>query len=181
MDFDLFFNDVIEFAQADTMHIMLLTGFLGLLALLIGNEISRMFRGFKEIPSAQVVALMNQQDATLVDVRETTEYNKSHIVNAINIPLSKLEKEVGKLDTSKPVITYCGVGHVGVKAATQLKKAGFKDLYALKGGIQTWQADNLPTVNAKKAATKTKAQNKANQNKGNNKKANKKNKPTANS
>lgn len=164
MDFPSSLNEIIEFAKADTLNVMLLTGFIVILALLIANEISRLFRGFKEITPAQTVVKMNA-GATLLDVRTPAEYQKAHIVEAINVPLAQLEKKIDSLDKSKTIVVYCGMGQVSVKAAAQLKKAGFSDLFAIKGGLQNWQAEHLPTINAKAKPTKAEQKKKKNSNK----------------
>jgi rhodanese-related sulfurtransferase len=49
-----------------------------------------------------------QQGAQLVDVLAAREYEAEHIPGALNIPLKTLNQETGKrLDSRKPVITYC--------------------------------------------------------------------------
>lgn len=178
MDFAALFNDIVEFAKADPIHIMLIAAFIGLLVLLIANEVSRFTRGIKELLPAQVVGLMNKS-ANVVDIRDNSEYNKTHIVNAINIPLAQIEKKSGQLDKDTPVVVYCGMGNTAIKAATQLKKLGFNEVFMIKGGLQNWQEDKLPVVNAKskKADKKTDKKNagKKNTSKKNSNKNNKNN------
>lgn len=163
MDSATFFADVGEFASASPINIMLMVGFVGLLILLISNEITRITRGVKEIIPAKVVQIMNQ-GGTVVDVRSSTEYDKTHIVNAKNIPLAQLDKKQSQLDKDASIVLYCGTGNDAIKAATQLKKAGFANIYTLKNGLPSWQEDKMPVVNAKKN------QDKKNQNKKKNKK-----------
>lgn len=161
MDFQTFFADVSEFASASPINIMLMVGFVGLLVLLIANEISRLTRGVKEVTSAKVVQIMNQ-GGTIVDVRSNGDYDKTHIVNAKNIPLAELEKKQSQLAKDIATVLYCGpTGNEAVKAAVQLKKSGFTDVYVLKGGLPSWQEDKMPVVNAKtKSKDKTKQKNK---------------------
>lgn len=45
-------------------------------------------------------------DYNLVDVRQPVEYSDGHLPGARLIPAGKLLDELGKLDPSKPTVTY---------------------------------------------------------------------------
>ena len=46
--------------------------------------------------------------AQLVEVLPSDEYEESHLPEAINIPLKKLDRQsVKPLNSSRPIITYC--------------------------------------------------------------------------
>jgi rhodanese-related sulfurtransferase len=46
--------------------------------------------------------------AQLVDVMPKKEYAESHLSGAVNIPLTRLDRETaGQLDHDRPVIVYC--------------------------------------------------------------------------
>ena len=56
----------------------------------------------------QVQQLIADRDAQLVDVLDPEEFESSHIVGAVNVPLPKLpELATQRLDLSRPIITYC--------------------------------------------------------------------------
>jgi len=60
-----------------------------------------------EIDRHEVQALL-RQGAQLVDVMGRTEFEASHIVGAVHIPLRKVAAEApSRLDTSRAVIVYC--------------------------------------------------------------------------
>lgn len=88
----------------------------------------------KEIPNAQ-----------LVDVRTPEEYNSGHIESSINHNIydANFEKEMLKLDKSKPVFVYCRSGGRSSNAASKLQELGFKEIYDLQGGITAWNSNNL--------------------------------------
>ncbi len=71
----------------------------------------------------------------LLDVRGPSEIEKVKVKGAVNIPLGQLRKRVGELDKSKPVIAFCKISLRGYEAALILKKAGFKDVKVLDGGL----------------------------------------------
>lgn len=61
----------------------------------------------KEVDRHDVRRLLGQ-GAQLVDVMGGKEFEGSHIVGAIHIPLRKLAGEaLSRLDADRPVITYC--------------------------------------------------------------------------
>lgn len=99
------------------------------------------------IDTLQATLLMNQQDATLVDVREADEFAAGHIINARHIPLSQVEARAGevKKNKSKPVIVYCATGVRSGAAVAALKKSGYEQVFNLAGGITAWKQAGLPT------------------------------------
>ena len=70
-----------------------------------------------------------------LDVRHVTEFNHSHLQNAINIPLHELRMRMKELDKSKEYICYCGTGRRSSAAAFLLVQNGFK-VVVLIGGVQ---------------------------------------------
>lgn len=72
---------------------------------------------------------------TWLDVRHVTEFNHSHLQNAINIPLHELRMRMKELDKSKEYICYCGTGRRSSAAAFLLVQNGFK-VVVLIGGVQ---------------------------------------------
>lgn len=108
----------------------------------------RFFRGQRPIGATEAVRLMNTHDAVVVDTRSAADYNKSHILNARHVPMAGIEgraKEISK-NTDRTIICYCGVGSVAPQAAAKLRKLGYTNVHALKGGINAWQSDGLPVT-----------------------------------
>jgi rhodanese-related sulfurtransferase len=61
----------------------------------------------REVDRHEVQRLLGH-GAQLVDVMGREEYESSHIVGAVHIPLRKLAAEApGRLDADRAVITYC--------------------------------------------------------------------------
>ncbi len=122
-----------------------------LLAVLIALAISealRFFKGQRPIGPTEAVRLMNTDDAVVVDTRSAADYKKSHILNARHVPMAGIEgraKEIAK-NTDRTIVCYCGVGSIAPQAAAKLRKLGYTNVHALKGGINAWQADGLPVT-----------------------------------
>jgi rhodanese-related sulfurtransferase len=115
-------------------------------AMLLWPVVQRRFSPMKDIGNLNVTHLINTQDAVLVDVRETSEYENGRLPNAIHIPLSQPDSrgaELAKL-TARPVIAYCARGNRSRSAGAALARIGFKDIYNLSGGFRSWKDAGLP-------------------------------------
>jgi rhodanese-related sulfurtransferase len=102
--------------------------------------------GGASVDTLEATQLINRQDAVVVDVRETAEYGKNHILNARNIPLSQFESRCGEIEKfkEKPVIVACESGNRSGAAAAILRKRGFAKVFNLSGGTSAWQQAGLP-------------------------------------
>jgi thioredoxin 1 len=91
-------------------------------------------------------------NAQLIDVRTEGEYSKGHLSNALNFDWyqqTDFQKKISRLDTTKPIFVYCLSGQRSGEAAAKLRKAGFKQVYDLQGGIIKWRAAGLPETGHK--------------------------------
>ncbi|MDD3035837.1 MAG: rhodanese-like domain-containing protein [Candidatus Saccharimonadaceae bacterium] len=80
------------------------------------------------------------KNAVMVDVRTVEEYDASHAVDAINIPLSDIQKG-SEPDVPKEgiVYVYCKSGVRAGQAKTILEKVGFKHVINLTS-LDNWKA-----------------------------------------
>nr|WP_249292156.1 rhodanese-like domain-containing protein [Metabacillus flavus] len=76
--------------------------------------------------------------AQLIDIREPNEFDGGHIWGARNIPLSQMRHRYKEIRKDQPVYLYCQNTTRSGRAAQQLKKKGYNDLYMLKGGFRSW-------------------------------------------
>ena len=76
----------------------------------------------------------------IVDVRTPEEFQKGHVPNAINVPLSDIIDNPAILTSSKekPIVLYCRSGYRAGKAAEALHNDGHKNLLHLDGDMQGW-------------------------------------------
>lgn len=98
------------------------------------------------VTPAQATALMNRDDALVVDVREASEYGAGHVLGAKNIPVARIDAAGADLAKrkAKPVIVYCEKGDRSSAAASALRKQGFARVFNLAGGMKAWQDAGLP-------------------------------------
>ena len=133
----------IEFAGN---HPMLSGGFVLVLGMLIWSEISRRTRGFREIPPAEAVPMINRGDTIVVDISPPAEFNAGHIIGATNYAPSRFSKPDPELEKLKgaSVLVVCKNGQTALSAAASLVKLGASDVAVLKGGMSQWKSDNFP-------------------------------------
>ena len=138
--------DFAELTAFAARHPILSLALAGLTLAIIGNEIANLFRGFKGIQPAGLTALVNRENALVVDLRPIGDFEKGHIPGAKNVQMSQFDPESKHLAAAKalPVVLVCKAGQVGGGAAKRLRKAGFEKVFVLDGGIGAWQQAGLP-------------------------------------
>ena len=111
-------------------------------------EAARLARGFKALRPAQLTALINRDDALLVDLSPIADFEKGHIAGARNIAPSQFDPEHKSLAKARdlPVVVTCRNGQASLAAARRLRKAGFTRVHWLDGGVAAWQQADLPLV-----------------------------------
>jgi rhodanese-related sulfurtransferase len=92
--------------------------------------------------------MQKEKNVIILDVRTPQEYQEGHISNTINIPVQILGQQLDKLKNfkDKKILVYCRSGHRSAIASQILDRAGFKNVYNLKGGLLEWKASGLPLV-----------------------------------
>jgi rhodanese-related sulfurtransferase len=94
----------------------------------------------------EATRLINDRDATILDVRDAAQFQAGHLPSARTIPLVDLEKRCAELPTKRPIIVVCEEGRSAAKAAKQLRAQGRADVHVLAGGMVAWRAAGLPVV-----------------------------------
>lgn len=74
----------------------------------------------------------------VIDVRETPEFNVSHILGARNIPMSQFKMRFQEIRRDKAVYLYDDSLNYASRAANILRKNGYDQVYILKGGFSKW-------------------------------------------
>lgn len=125
---------------------MLSLALAGITVAIVYTELMRVFRGFKGLRPAELTALVNREDALVVDLRPAAEFEKGHIPGSKNVQMAQFDPENKALTGAKslPVVAVCKTGVTAVDAAKRLCKAGFEKVYVLEGGIGAWQQADLP-------------------------------------
>ncbi len=76
--------------------------------------------------------------AYLVDVRTPGEFSGGSATGAVNIPLDKIQSQIGQLKDKKNIVVFCRSGNRSSQAKSILEQNGFRNI--INGG--TWQNVN---------------------------------------
>jgi len=103
-----------------------------------GEEAPTTVTNIPEITPRELKSRLDQgDDLYIVDVRELHEYQICNL-NGHLIPLGELSKRVHELDSSREIVAHCRTGKRSSEAVDFLRKAGFRKIWNLKGGILAW-------------------------------------------
>ncbi len=99
-----------------------------------------------EITPRELKARLDRgDDIYILDVREPHEYQICNIGGHL-IPLGELPTRVHELDSSREIVAHCRSGKRSAEASEFLRKAGFRKISNLKGGILAWSDEVDPSV-----------------------------------
>src|SRR5436305_1253890 len=84
-------------------------------------------------------------DLFILDVREPHEFQICNL-NGNLIPLGELPRRVHELDSSREIVAHCRSGKRSAEAVDFLRKAGFRKVLNMKGGILAWSDEVDPSV-----------------------------------
>ena len=109
--------------------------------------ISNANKGGKKISPQALISLSNNDEAFIVDLRDSDSFDGGHITNSNNIPSNDLIRRSNEINAkNKVIVLVCDMGNVSPNAGEKLKNEGFENIVILKGGINQWKMDNLPLV-----------------------------------
>lgn len=122
----------------------LIVSLLTLILLFIYREFSQ---GGPRLSAHELTMAVNCGNAIILDVRDSKEFSAGHIVDAINIPYTKIDDNLGKLNKyrNKQVVIVDKMGQHAGNVRKQLTAKGFQAA-RLRGGIAEWQQQNLPLI-----------------------------------
>lgn len=110
---------------------------------------------YKEVKVSEVRKLV-QENAFIIDSRERHEFNRGHLINAINIPLSEFRERLDEIPKDRPVYIHCRSGQRSYNMVMALKHLGFENVYNIAGsfkGICLYEYFNDVTTGRKKIVT----------------------------
>ncbi len=99
-----------------------------------------------EIAPRELKARLDRGDNVFIlDVREPHEYKICNLSGYL-IPLGELARRAHELDSSREIVAHCRSGKRSAEAVEFLRKAGFRKVWNLKGGILAWSDEVDPSV-----------------------------------
>lgn len=106
--------------------------------------------GVRLISATDGAAIQNDPPADLVilDVRTPEEFTEARLDGAVMLDFYREDfaDRLAELDPDVPYLLYCRSGNRSGQTADIMKQLGFADVADVDGGIISWSAANLPTV-----------------------------------
>ncbi len=99
---------------------------------------------YKTIDYETAKEFVDSSQALLIDVRSYEEYEKSHIEEAINVPLDTISEATIKavtIDELDNIIVYCESGERSKEAAIKIIELGYTNVYDL-GSMDNWKIED---------------------------------------
>jgi len=123
-----------------------------LVVLLSGSFVSESFAReiFNNVSVSEAKYMMSEQNNSKVDivldVRTGEEYARSHIKDAVLIPIMILTEKMHEIKTGKSILVYCHNGNRSKVACQLLTSRGHKHVFNMLGGIESWIEKNYEVV-----------------------------------
>ncbi|HHX35195.1 MAG TPA: rhodanese-like domain-containing protein [Gammaproteobacteria bacterium] len=140
----MFTDTLAKFLEFITVHYVLSGAFLIIVVLLIMQQARNSGRN---LSSRELTAMVNRDEAFILDIRAKKDFSSGHIVGSENISSDQLKTRMAELEKhkDKTIIVVCASGVNAGGACSELKKEGF-NVARLSGGITGWRSENLPVV-----------------------------------
>ena len=137
---------ILDFASH---HPWLATATVVLAIAVVVYEMRMRSEGLRAVSPQELIRLMNQ-GALLLDLRPLEQYQSGHLNGARQMSSDQIVSagDTLKKHKEKTVVVYDDSGSLGAAAVRQLAAQGFSRVFALRGGLAAWRADNLPVSRA---------------------------------
>jgi len=100
-----------------------------------------------EIAPADAAALLKDNTARLVDVREPWEFAKTSIEGSLLMPMGEVASRANQeLDPDEHLLVLCHHGVRSLNVAVWMRNQGFEKAQSVRGGIDAWSREVDPGV-----------------------------------
>ncbi|AUJ26898.1 MULTISPECIES: FAD-dependent oxidoreductase [Virgibacillus] len=96
--------------------------------------LNRLNGEFKQVPVTKVRELV-ENNAFIMDAREKHEYERGHLKNAVNIPLSEFRDRLDEIPQNEPVYVHCRSAQRSYNAVMALQHLGYTNVYNISGSF----------------------------------------------
>ncbi len=90
---------------------------------------------FKIIKVREASDLINNDNVTLLDIRDEESFAQGHIPNAINLSNNNIEEVIKNSDQEDNILIYCYKGISSQNVAQHFCNLGYKNIFSLEGGF----------------------------------------------
>ncbi len=116
------------------------------------NSISPVLKPYQSVPADEADLLIKSDKEKgglkIIDVRTPDEYSEGHIENSVNINYNNpdFKAKISELNRNDTYLIYCRSGRRSGEALETFKELGFKKVYNLSKGFDSWLSEGLPSV-----------------------------------
>ncbi len=111
--------------------------------------LEKYYDGFPTIVASDARQKIHAKNVYFLDTREKEEYNVSHIDGAVNVGYDHFSMDrVKSIPKNAEIIVYCSIGARSQDIGKKLKKAGYKNVKNLYGGLFHWANMGYTMVNS---------------------------------
>ena len=105
----------------------------------------------REVTVDEAKRKLESGKATLIDVREDSEWEAGHALGAQHMSKGVIERDIEQRvpDKKAALILYCGGGFRSALATDNLQKMGYTNVLSMAGGWRAWQAAGAPVEKGK--------------------------------
>lgn len=122
----------------------------GPIAVLQATEIGTLGKyGIRHLDAPQAAELIaTQKELVILDVRTPGEFKSGHVEGALNIDYhgDNFAQLIGALDPGQHYLLYCRSGFRSGRTLPLMIRAGLTKISHLDGGINSWNAADLPII-----------------------------------
>lgn len=100
-------------------------------------------------PAEAKRTLVENSKATLLDVREPSEYAIAHVEGSLLLPMQNVPAELQKLEAladEGELLVLCHHGVRSLQVAAWLQSHGITNAVSISGGIERWSSEIDPTI-----------------------------------
>jgi rhodanese-related sulfurtransferase len=100
-----------------------------------------------EISAAEAVALLKENGARLIDVREPWEFATAHVDGSLPMPMGDVPARAHQeLNPEERLVVLCHHGIRSMNVTVWLRNQGFEQAQSVRGGIDAWSTEVDPAV-----------------------------------
>ncbi len=122
-------------------HTLLVGGTLGVFLLAVFNELKIKESNICGLTPSEAVKLINN-NAIIYDLRDPKDFEKKHILNAINVDQGVVVGDPPK--NKNPLLFVCEGGALSKKTSLSLRSKKLDNVFYIKGGQLEWENSLLP-------------------------------------
>ena len=105
---------------------------------------------FNNVSVSEAKYMMSEQNNNKVDlvldVRTGEEYARSHIKDAVLVPIMILTEKMHEIERGQSILVYCHNGNRSKTACELLTSKGHKHVFNMLGGIESWVKKGFEVV-----------------------------------